>query len=307
MTGPPLPDRLPHRMPTRYNRRAMNTRAALAGTVVGLLLALAGGAAWTARLHFMPAPKPAGEPAPPDEKLPIPPVPQRIASGEDYDHCMSMLNSDPAGASAFADAWEATGGGDGATHCHALAEIELGNPATGAAMLEKLAASSGAPALARAAVYGQAGQAWLMANQPDQAFGATTLALAITPDDPELLIERAIAAGQLEHFADAAADLDQALAIDPRRADALTLRAAARRHLDHLDGARHDIAEALALDPENPEAFLERGILRQRLGNASGAREDWETAAGLAPDSPTADLARQNLALLDAGPALGER
>jgi hypothetical protein len=287
------------------NSRIMNTRTALIGSAAVLVLAVAGGAAWTERARFMPRAGAVtqGETSDaPDERLPVPPVPQRIASGEDYEHCMGMLASDPAGANAFADAWEATGGGDGATHCHALAQIELGSPSVGADMLEALARNSKGPALARAAIYGQAGQAWLMASQPDRAFASTTLALAITPDDPDLLIERAIADGQLDRYQDAADDLDQALAADPKRADALTYRAAARRHLNQLDAAQDDIDEALTLDPQNPESLLERGIIRERTGNPAGARDDWQNVTTLAPDSPTADLAQQNLALLDAGP-----
>ena len=281
----------------------MTIRPAVTGSAAILLLAVAGGAAWTQRSRLLPVPPlPPPPPASADEKLPLPPVPPRIATGEDYEHCMAMLGSDPDGANAFADAWEATGGGDGATHCHALAQIELGNPAAGADMLQQLATNSAAPALARAAIYGQAGQAWLMASQPDHAFGATTMALSITPDDPDLLIERAIAAGQLDQYQDSADDLDQALQLDPKRADALVLRAAARRHLDQLAEARQDITQALALDPQNPEAFLERGILRERTGNQAGARADWQQATTLAPDSPTADLAQQNLALLEVGP-----
>jgi tetratricopeptide (TPR) repeat protein len=284
----------------------MNTRTAVIGSAAALFLAVAGGAAWTERGLFLHQASAVTQDDTPDntsdERLPVPPVPQRIASGDDYEHCMGMLASDPAGANAFADAWEATGGGDGATHCHALAQIELGSPAVGADMLETLAQNSKGPALARAAIYGQAGQAWLMASQPDRAFAATTLALAITPDDPDLLIERAIADGQLERFQDAADDLDQALATDPKRADALTYRAAARRHLNQLDAAQTDIDEALTLDPQNPEALLERGIIRERTGNPAGARDDWQSVTTLAPDSPTADLAQQNLALLDAGP-----
>ena len=287
----------------------MTTRAAVIGSAAILFLVVASGAAWTERARLLPIPPepPRLAPAAPEEPLPLPPVPQRIASGEDYDKCMGMLGSDPAGADSFAEAWEATGGGDGATHCLALAQIELGNPASGAGILEKLAANSTGPALARAAIYGQAGQAWLMASQPDRAFAATTLALSITPADPDLLIERAVAAGQLDHYQDAASDLDQALAADPKRADALALRAAARRHLDQLPAAQADVARALALDPENPEAFLERGIIRERMGNEAGARQDWEQVSTLAPDSPTADLAQQNLALLDAGPAVKGR
>ncbi len=265
-----------------------------------LAVAILLGAAWTERGRLRPAPAPA--PAA-DERLPVPPVPQRIASGEDYDHCMSMLGSDPDGANAFADAWQATGGGDGAAHCLALAQIELGNPGTGANLLEALAHGSDGPALARAAIYGQAGQARLMAGDPAAAFADTTLALTITPDDAELLIERAIAAGQLDRYDDAVDDLDAALDQDDSRADALVLRAAARRHLNHLDLAEQDIGRAFKLDPENPEALLERGILRERTGDPAGAREDWEQVSSLAPDTPTADLAQQNLALLDAGPA----
>ena len=209
---------------------------------------------------------------------------------------------DPSGAQSFADAWFATGGGDGAQHCLALAHVALGEPEVGAAEMDKLAAASRASATARAAVYGQAGQAWMIAGSPDKSFASSTMALAITPDDPDLLIDRSIASASLERYQIAADDLTHALAIDPRRADALVFRAAALRHLNQLPRAQDDIDRAFALDDENPDALLERGILRQRRGDRAGARRDWEQAVELSPDSPTGDLAQQNLALLDAGP-----
>lgn len=240
---------------------------------------------------------PAGEPA-----LPVPPVPPRIAEGPDYEKCLAMLSNDPTGAAAFADAWIATGGQEGAAHCQALAQIELGNVQTGAEMLEKLAAASQASPLARAAVYGQAVQAWLMTDDPAHAFGAATLALTLSPNDPDLLIDRSIAAATMERYMDAIDDINRALDLDAKRADALVLRAAAWRHEDRLELAQDDIDRALALEPDNPEALLERGILRERLGNREGARTDWERAIAIAPDTATADLAQQNLALLEAGP-----
>ncbi len=236
------------------------------------------------------------------DALPVPPVSPRIAQGEDYERCLAMLSDDPAGANAFADAWQATGGGDGAMHCQALAQIELGNPQTGADMLEKLAAASHAPDLARAALYGQAVQAWLMADDAARAFGAATLALSLSPKDPDLLIDRSIAAATMSRYMDAIDDLDRALDIAPDRADALVFRAAAWRHEDKLDRAQTDIDRAVTLDPNNPEALLERGILRERRGNRDGARTDWERTIFIAPDTPAADLAQQNLALLEAGP-----
>ncbi len=233
---------------------------------------------------------------------PIPPVPPRLADGGDYQHCLDMVADDPAGAYAFADAWFATGGGAPALHCQALGEIALGDPQSGASLLEKAAAASKAPEGARAAVLGQAVQAWLMADDAARAYEAAGKAVELAPDDPDLLIDRSIAAATMERYMDAIDDLDRALALDSRRVDALTFRAAAWRNEGRLEAARADIDRAVALEPDNPEALLERGIERQRDGDATGARADWERAKSLAPDSATADLAEQNLALLDAGP-----
>lgn len=238
----------------------------------------------------------------PAMQLPLPPVPPRVASGPDYEHCLEMIDADPTGANNFADAWQATGGGDGAQHCRALALIALGDPETGAEMLDNLGRLSKAPPLARASVYGQAVRAWLMTDEPDRALEAATAALALSPNDPELLIERSVAAATLERFMDAIDDLDRAIRLDPKRFDAMVLRAAAWRQESRLDKAKDDVDRALAIDPDYPEALLERGILRQRMGDAVGARADWEHAIELDPDSTTADLAQQNLALLEAGP-----
>ena len=276
----------------------MNMRLAMA--VVALTIVVGGSLFWVWQRQpgafIVPAP------AEVTENLPIPPVPPRIADGEDYENCMAMLASDPAGANTFADAWEATGGGEGAAHCHALAQIALGDVETGADMLEKLAAHSHAPDVARAILYDQADQAWLLAGDAERAFGAATLALSLSSDDADLLIDRATAAIALGRWDDAADDVTRALEIDGKRPDALVLRGIAHRQLGQLDQAQDDIDRAFALDPENPEAFLERGVLRQRRGDRVGAHQDWVAAMALAPDTPTSDLAEQNLALLEAGP-----
>ncbi len=213
-----------------------------------------------------------------------------------------MLNRDPAGANAYAEAWAEATGADAAQHCHGLAQVALGNAETGAELLEKLAASSQGPAVGRAAVYGQAGQAWMMAGNADRAFAAATLALSLSSADSDLLIDRAVAAATLGRYTIAIDDLNATLDLDPRRADALVFRGAAWRHEGQFDLAQDDIDRALALDADNPDALLERGILRQRHGDAEGARADWQRAAALDPGSTTADLAEQNLALLEAGP-----
>ncbi|MBS0561320.1 MAG: tetratricopeptide repeat protein [Proteobacteria bacterium] len=243
------------------------------------------------------APNGAGDPA-----LPVPPVPPRVANGADYEACLAMLSDDPQGAESFAEVWAAKGGGDGAAHCRALAEIALGSPEAGAAQLDTLAAASTAPQAARAMIFGQAEEAWMMASAPARAFDSATRALALKPDDADLLIARATAAMAMGGYADAIEDLNRALEIDPRRADALVLRGSAWRSAGKLDLAAADIDHAIDIDPDDPEALLERGILRQRRGDRSGARADWERAIDLDPDSDAAALAQQDLALLDAGP-----
>ncbi len=246
----------------------------------------------------------APEPATPDqaEPLPLPPVPPRISEGPGYGRCLDMLATDPSGADALSTTLAATEGSEAAQHCHALAQVELGNPAAGAALLDHLAATSTAPTVSRAVIFGQADQAWMMAGNAQHADASASQALALSPDDPDLRIGRAIAALSLENNAQAVDDLIHALDLDPKRADALILRATAYRRLGKLDAAAADIDAAYALDPENPDLLLERGIIRQRRGDLAGARTDWEHVSELAPDTATADLAEQNLALLEAGP-----
>ena len=265
--------------------------------MAALVLAVGAGGAW----WWQSGAEPQAEAAT-DEILPVPPVPPRIAEGEDYDKCLDMLNTDPAGARDFADSWAQQGGGEPAEHCRSLAEVSLGEPEHGAQMLDALAARSQAAPAARAALYGQAGQAWMMAGKPENAFASASKALELTQDNPDLLVDRSVAAASLDRFQQAADDLTEALALDPSRQDALVYRAAAWRNLGKLDLAQDDIDRALAQDGDNPDALLERGILRQRRGDPEGARRDWQRAVELSPDSATADLAQQNLALLEAGP-----
>jgi tetratricopeptide (TPR) repeat protein len=275
----------------------MTKRSVVLACAVAAVVAAGGAAGWRA----WRAPEAAAEAAE-EAPLPLPPLPPRIADGKEYNRCLDMVDADPEGAKDFAETWGAAGGGDGAEHCLALAEVELGDAEDGAARLERLGTESGAPAAARASVHGQAGQAWMMAGQPDRAYAEETRALALSPDEPDLLVSRAAAAMDLDRLDDADDDLTHALDFDPHRVDALVMRAAAARGLGHLDDADDDVERAFGLDPDNSEAHLERGVLRQRRGDRAGAREDWEAAMALAPDSDTADLAQQDLALLDAGP-----
>ena len=46
-----------------------------------------------------------------DAMLPLPPVPPRIASGQEYDRCLGLLTTEPETAAALARTWVERGGG----------------------------------------------------------------------------------------------------------------------------------------------------------------------------------------------------
>ncbi len=224
--------------------------------------------------------------------------PARLGEGPAHERCFGLLRTDPEEALVYADGWEASGGGEGARYCAALSLLALGETERGAERLEDLARRSGADAATRAAVFAEAGSAWTLAGDPDRAFAAATMALTLAPDDPALLLDRALASGSAGRYAEALEDLDRAVAFDPCRAEAWALRGAANRQLGRAEDAERDVARALSLAPDNAEALLERGALRRAKGDVGGARADWESAARLAaPDSAVADLARRNLEL----------
>jgi Flp pilus assembly protein TadD len=268
----------------------------LLGAGITLLLTAAAGTAWLALRSPEADAAAEGPPARAESAAP------RLSDSPQYERCLELLRDDPEDAFRFAEGWDAAGGGEAAKHCAALALLGLSEADRAAERLEALAARSPAPAAIRAGLFAQAGQAWTMAGQPNRAFAAATMGLTLAPDDPDLLLDRAIALASMGRNAEALEDLDRTVAVDPRRVEAWVLRGAALRRLDRGREAERDIEKALALSADHVEALLERGIQRQLRGQTAAARADWERVVALAPDSAAADLALQNLALSEAGP-----
>jgi tetratricopeptide (TPR) repeat protein len=215
---------------------------------------------------------------------------------ETYAYCMKLAKADAAAALRLAGEWRQRGGAHPADHCGAVALIELGKYREGAERLETLAkAMVDAPASLRADVFDQAGQAWLLAGAPEQAYAAEGAAVALAPQDPELRIDRAEAAASAGRYNEAIGDLDIVLKADPNRTEALIYRASADRALDRLDAALADIDKALAQDPHSAAALLERGNIRRLMGDAAGARRDWRRVGEVAPGTQADMAARANL------------
>ena len=218
----------------------------------------------------------------------------------EYRACMMLARRNPQDALASALTWARKAGGQAAEHCVAVALLGLEHYAEAARRFEALADTmEDRPNSLRAEVLGQAGQAWVLADDLEQAHSAQSAALTFNPKNHELWVDRALTLALAENYWEAIDDLNEAESLAPNRPDILIFRASAYRYVDALELALEDAERGLSLDPVNPEGLLERGLIQRLKGDEAGAREDWLRVVSLAEGSPSADAARENLAQLD--------
>ncbi len=211
-----------------------------------------------------------------------------------YQSCLEAVAKQPDHGLEQALAWAEADGGSTARHCLALALAAAGDYAAAARGLEVLAGES-AEAPARAGLHAQAGQLWLLADRAQAALAAFDAALAETPGDIEMLIDRARSHAAARDYRAAIADLDGVVARAPDHDEALVFRAAAHRRLGDFEAAAADLERALTLNPANADALVERGAVRLRDNDEAAARADFGAAIMLAPTTPAAALAREFL------------
>jgi tetratricopeptide (TPR) repeat protein len=227
---------------------------------------------------------------------------QEIVPARQYAECMALAQSAPERGFEMAVSWSGLGGGDAAKHCEAVSLFGLGHYDEAARRLEALAQVMRAEPRFRAQLFGQAGQAWLLAGAAERAGIVLSAAIDLAPDDAELRIDRGQAMAAQGGYFGAVQDLTAALDLDPERVDAYAFRASAHRHTGRADLAREDVTRAIALQPDHPEALLERGILNQMEDDKPAARRDWLAVIEIAPDSTAAQSARDYIERMD-GPA----
>jgi tetratricopeptide (TPR) repeat protein len=224
-----------------------------------------------------------------------------LAGKDRYARCLSLVHSNAREAFETATAWQNEDGGGGPVHCQALALVALHRYSEAAAKLDHLGRD---PAVGdnaeRAELYDQAGNAWLLADQPGNADASFTNALSLAPGDRDVLADRARARGARKDWAGAEKDLSTVLAGDPQRADILVLRASARHAQGRKRDARADIDQALALYHDYPDALVERGEMKAEDGDAKGALADWNRVIAVEPNSEAAKAAKAQIAQLQA-------
>jgi tetratricopeptide (TPR) repeat protein len=217
---------------------------------------------------------------------------------EGYARCVDLVRNDPHEAVSAAETWHNNGGGAAALHCEALGLTALHRYAEAAVKLDQAALI--APGDIRVALYDQAGNAWLLAGNPDRAETSIDSALALSPHDEDILFDRARARAARKNWSGAEQDLSLLLQLDSNRADAWVLRASARHAEGRKAEANADIARALAVYPDYPEALVERGAMKLEAGDVNGARADWQAVLHNAPNGDAAAAARDHLAAMTA-------
>ncbi|MEO1191058.1 MAG: hypothetical protein AAFY02_04840 [Pseudomonadota bacterium] len=222
--------------------------------------------------------------------------------GERHMACLENVASDPSTGMALANDWLDHGGRFAAQHCQAVAEASIGDPAAAARAFAGLAAVLPDDRWGDIGqLWAQAGHAWLLAEEPQEALGAFNQAVRELPDDPNLLADRAVVQALLGDFRAAADDLTRALERRGDDPELLLYRATAYRYLENLRGGLADLDRALTLAPDFPEALLERGNQRALVGDDQGAAEDWRRVRLLVrPESDLAQQAAANLNQLNA-------
>jgi tetratricopeptide (TPR) repeat protein len=220
-----------------------------------------------------------------------------VGGGDRYNNCLLLVRSEPQRALNAAQDWEKSGN-HSAMHCVAVALVAMRRYSEAAGRLDKLARIT--PGAGDSAVlFDQAGNAWLLARQPDDARLSFSAGIALAPNNIDLLADRARAYAMSTNWKSAEADLTAALAQNPNRADLLVLRSSARHALGRKADARADVDLALRAQPGNADAMEARAELKMEAGDSAGAKVDWQTVVSQSPRSAAASTAKQNLDALN--------
>lgn len=118
----------------------------------------------------------------------------------------------------------------------------------------------------------------LKKGEVDTAIFLYTEALQLSPDDCDILGDRATAFLHKKDKLRCMADFNKAVALDPNYAYRYASRAFARQNFGDIDGAVEDYKKAVALDPEDAVAQNNLGMLLEQQGYKKEADERFERA-----------------------------
>ncbi|WP_165837681.1 tetratricopeptide repeat protein [Zavarzinia aquatilis] len=214
-----------------------------------------------------------------------------------YGECTALIDKAPGDAYSAAVAWIKTTDDPAAQHCAALAEVALKRYGAAGDRLNRMIDQTENPYEA-AALLGQLGNVRMLDGKPDLAIKAFDLAVKNTPNDPQLLADRARAYAAQKNWPMAVRDLDGAVQIDDEDPELHLLYATALREAGKLPEALGAIEKAASLAPGDAAILLERGRIHLLRDERDKAAADWKQAAAKATDPAIRDAANASLKAL---------
>jgi tetratricopeptide (TPR) repeat protein len=217
-----------------------------------------------------------------------------------FAQCAALARSNPDAAVEEANRWRDGGGGPGARQCLGMAYTTLERWQPAAVAFEQAAREADTRQDPRRGdLWGQAGNAWLAADDAAQARAAFDAALATTALTSamrgEIHLDRARALVALGDAAGARADLDKGLELVPADPFGWYLSAALAMRQEQLARAQQDIAKAIQLAPGDPDILLLAGNIAAASGEPEAAHTFYNRAISAAPRSEAARNAQAAL------------
>lgn len=217
-------------------------------------------------------------------------------------HCLETAAVNPSAAMAEAEALYQAGDTIRSRHCLGDALVAQGDVARGARILDELGRDAAKardvdPAV-QGAIWGDAGRAWLEADDIPKALAAFDIAIQRLPQDMQLRVDRAVAFGSVRRYWDAIDDLNAAISNGVETGEVFLLRATAYREVGSTELATEDINRAVQKAPGDPEVLVERGRISKLTNDIDGAQKDFLAVIKLAPSSPAGVVARHELETL---------
>lgn len=127
------------------------------------------------------------------------------------------------------------------------------------------------------------------AKQPQAAIEILSQALQQQPNNPQLLLSRAMASEQLDNLDDFEADMRAVLRVEPDNPSALNaLGYTLADRTGRLEEAEAYIRRAHEIKPNDPAIIDSMGWVKFKLGDKSGAIDDLRRAYALYPDDEIA-------------------
>tara|TARA_R110000868_G_scaffold19588_2_gene84298 strand:+ start:3217 stop:3873 length:657 start_codon:yes stop_codon:yes gene_type:complete len=191
--------------------------------------------------------------------------PAALSETDRYLACLASVadNADDA----FEDAltWRMEGGGWPAAHCEARALIALGDIENGARLMADQAGEEANvdDTAIRAAMFIEAGQAWLGNGEAEMAETVFAEAAALAPASLDARLGAAQASLALGDWDMAETRAGALIDRAPGLVDGWRIRAAARLEAGALDGAAQDLETALTLAPDNIDLLVLRGRINE--------------------------------------------